>query len=147
MNNHASESAAQSAPLSTITIINTGLARRYRRERRFRLFGLAAIVGSLMFLVLLLGSIGLKGWTAFVQTRIHLDIHLDPARLDVQNLATANYAALVRDATLALLPAVESRQDRRLAGGLVSGFPGGAGLFGGWSFGFLGVFGLLGRVP
>ena len=79
MNNHASESAEQSAPPSTITIINTGLARRYRRERRFRLFGLAAIVGSLMFLVLLLGSIGLKGWTAFVQTRIHLDIHLDPA--------------------------------------------------------------------
>ena len=36
-------------------------------------------------------------------------------------LATANYGALVRDATLALLPAVESRQDRRLAGGLVSG--------------------------
>ena len=121
MNNHASEPAEQSAPPSTIAIINTGLARRYRRERRFRLFGLAAIVGSLMFLVLLLGSIGLKGWTAFVQTRIHLDIHLDPARLDVQNLATANYGALVRDATLALLPAVESRQDRRLAGGLVSG--------------------------
>ena len=121
MNNHASESAEQSAPPSTITLINTGLARRYRRERRFRLFGLAAIVGSLMFLVLLLGSIGLKGWTAFVQTRIYLDIHLDPARLDVQNLATANYNALVRDATLALLPAVESRQDRRLAGGLVSG--------------------------
>ena len=121
MNNHASESAEQSAPPSTITIINTGLARRYRRERRFRLFGLAAIVGSLMFLVLLLGSIGLKGWTAFVQTRIQLDIHLDPAQLDVQNLATANYGALVRDATLALLPAVESRQDRRLAGGLVSG--------------------------
>ena len=121
MNNHASEPAEQSAPPSTITIINTGLARRYRRERRFRLFGLAAIVGSLMFLVLLLGSLGMKGWTAFVQTRIHLDIHLDPARLDVQNLATANYGALVRDATLALLPAVESRQDRRLAGGLVSG--------------------------
>ena len=121
MNNHASESAEQSAPPSTITIINTGLARRYRRERRFRLFGLAAIVGSLMFLVLVLGSIGLKGWTAFVQTRIQLDIHLDPAQLDVQNLATANYGALVRDATLALLPAVESRQDRRLAGGLVSG--------------------------
>ena len=121
MNNHASEPAAQSAPPSTITLINTGLARRYRRERRFRLFGLAAIVGSLMFLVLLLGSIGLKGWTAFVQTRLQLDIHLDPAQLDVQNLATANYGALVRDATLALLPAVESRQDRRLAGGLVSG--------------------------
>ena len=121
MNNHASEPAEQSAPPSTITIINTGLSRRYRRERRFRLFGLAAIVGSLMFLVLLLGSIGLKGWTAFVQTRIQLDIHLDPAQLDVQNLATANYGALVRDATLALLPAVESRQDRRLAGGLVSG--------------------------
>ena len=121
MNKKPNDPAAPPAPPSTMEVVGLGLSKRYRRERRFRMFGLAAIVGSLSFLVLLLGSIGMKGWTAFVQTRIHLDIHLDPARLDVQNLATANYNALVRDATLQLLPAVESRQDRRLAAGLVSG--------------------------
>ena len=94
MNKKPNDPAAPPAPPSTMEVVGLGLSKRYRRERRFRMFGLAAIVGSLSFLVLLLGSIGMKGWTAFVQTRIHLDIHLDPARLDVQNLATANYNAL-----------------------------------------------------
>lgn len=106
--------------LSTMDRVNVNLAARYRRERRFRLFGLSAIVASLLFLALLLGSIVAKGYTAFRQTHILLDVHLDPAVLDVNNLATANYAALVRDATLALFPQVEGRQDKRVIGKLVS---------------------------
>jgi len=106
--------------ISTMERVNVGLAKRYRRERRFRLFGLAAIAASLLFLVLLLGSIVAKGYTAFRQTEILLDIHLDPTVLDVNNLATANYAALVRDAVLALFPQVEGRQDKRVLGKLVS---------------------------
>jgi len=106
--------------ISTMDRVNVGLAARYRKERRFRLFGFSAIVASLMFLVLLLGSIVAKGYTAFRQTEILLDIHFDPAVLDVNNLATANYAALVRDAVLALFPEVESRQDKRLLAKLAS---------------------------
>jgi len=106
--------------ISTMDRVNVGLAARYRKERRFRLFGLSAIVASLMFLVLLLGSIVAKGYTAFRQTEILLDIHFDPAVLDVNNLATANYAALVRDAVLALFPEVDSRQDKRLLAKLAS---------------------------
>lgn len=106
--------------ISTMDRVNVGLAARYRKERRFRLFGFSAIAASLMFLVLLLGSIVAKGYTAFRQTEILLDIHFDPAVLDVNNLATANYAALVRDAVLTLFPEVESRQDKRLLAKLVS---------------------------
>ena len=106
--------------ISTMDRVNVGLAARYRKEKRFRLFGLSAIVVSLLFLVLLLGSIVTKGYPAFRQTEVLLDIHLDPAVLDVNNLATANYAALVRDAVFALFPKVESRQDKRLLGKLAS---------------------------
>ena len=106
--------------ISTMDRVNVGLAARYRKEKRFRLFGLSAIVASLMFLVLLLGSIVAKGYTAFSQTEILLDIHLDPAELDVNNLATANYAALVRNAIFAQFPEVTSRQDKRVLGQLVS---------------------------
>ena len=60
--------------------VNVGLAARYRKERRFRLFGLSAIVVSLLFLVLLLGSIVTKGYPAFRQTEILLDIHLRSGR-------------------------------------------------------------------
>lgn len=99
--------------MSTMDRVNLGLAARYRKERRFRLFGLSAIVLSLLFLVLLLGSIGAKGYTAFQQTEILLDIHFDPAELDVNNLATANYAALIRQGVQVLFPQVQNRQDKR----------------------------------
>ncbi|WP_319587594.1 phosphate ABC transporter permease PstA [uncultured Desulfobulbus sp.] len=106
--------------ISTMDRVNVGLAARYRKEKRFRLFGLSAIVVSLLFLVLLLGSIAAKGYTAFRQTQVLLDIHFDPAVLDVNNLATADYAALVRSAIFALFPEVDSRQDKRLLGKLIS---------------------------
>ncbi len=108
------------AKMSTVDQVKRGLASRYRKEKRFRFYGLAAIVASLLFLCLLLGSIVAKGYTAFRQSYILLDIHFDTAVLDVNNLATANYGALVRDATLALFPQVESRQDKRLVAKLVS---------------------------
>ena len=34
-------------------VVNKGLARRYRAERRFKMYGLAAIILSLLFLSLL----------------------------------------------------------------------------------------------
>jgi len=122
MNENEEENSRSNGPggMTATARVQAGLAARYRRERRFRLFGLAAIAASLLFLVVLLGSIVAKGYTAFWQTRILLDIHFDPAVLDVNSLATANYAELVREATLRLFPGVESRQDRRTAAKLVS---------------------------
>ena len=106
--------------ISTMDRVSVGLAARYRKERRFRLFGISAIVASLLFLALLLASITAKGYTAFRQTEVLLDVYLDPAVLDVHNLASANYAVLVRDAALALFPQVESRQDKRIVAKLIS---------------------------
>ncbi len=120
MNNHNSPTPVSALPETTIERVNCTLARRYRRERRFRLFGFSAIVISLLFLALLLSSIFAKGYTAFFQTRLKLDVFFDPAELDVKNLATANYAALVRASTLALFPEVVERQDKRLVAKLTS---------------------------
>ncbi|MBM9615480.1 phosphate ABC transporter permease PstA [Desulfobulbus rhabdoformis] len=100
--------------------VHKGLAARYRKEKRFRLFGLSAIIMSLAFLVLLLGSIGAKGYTAFLQTEILLDIHLDAETLDVENLATANYGSLVKRAMLDNFPQVKGRRDKRELSKLVS---------------------------
>jgi phosphate transport system permease protein len=106
--------------VSTMDRVNVGLAKRYRKERRFRLFGLSAIVASLLFLALLLGSIIGKGYSAFQQTEILLDIHFDSAVLDVKNLARANYASLVRRAIGDLFPQVDNRRDKRSLSKLVS---------------------------
>jgi phosphate transport system permease protein len=65
----------------TIDIVNRGLTRRYRSERRFRFYGLSAIIVSLLFLSLLFFSIVGKGYSAFQQTFVKLDVFFDPAIL------------------------------------------------------------------
>jgi len=82
---------------------NKRLARRYRRERRFRRLGLGAVITSICFLGLLFGAIIMNGWSAFQQTEIQLDVHFDEERFQVDNLAAANYGALVKECVLCLL--------------------------------------------
>ncbi len=113
-------SAAAPAAVRTIDIVNRSLKRRYRAERRFRFYGLAAIVISLVFLALLFVSIAAKGYTAFWQTFIRLPIHFDPQVLQQDTLVNADYAALVRAALLQKFPQVEGRQERRQLTSLVS---------------------------
>jgi len=118
--NNPIESAAAPAPARTIDIVNRSLKRRYRAEKRFRFYGLAAIVVSLVFLALLFVSIVAKGYTAFWQTSIRLPIFFDSQVLQRDTLVNADYAALVRAALFQKFPQVESRQERRLLTSLVS---------------------------
>jgi phosphate transport system permease protein len=100
--------------------------QRYRAERRFRAIGLAAIVIALGLLVLLLTTIVLQGYKAFVQTTIRLDITFDESVIDPdgsrnpETLARASYAQLVNDALYEMFPEVEGRTDRRTLRGLMS---------------------------
>jgi phosphate transport system permease protein len=98
------------APLRTPTsIIRKGLGRRYAAERRFRFFGVAAIVFGIAFLVFLFASIVSNGYTAFVQTSFRLDIPLDASVIDPSgerkesDLRTADYGLLARRALAAQL--------------------------------------------
>lgn len=105
---------------STMDRVNVGLARRYRKERRFRLFGLSAIIASVSFLGLLFVSIAANGWSAFQQTEVLLDIHFDAEQFDVDNLSSANYGALVKKSMYELFPEVKGRSDKRKLNKLVS---------------------------
>ncbi|MEA2084340.1 MAG: phosphate ABC transporter permease PstA [Thermodesulfobacteriota bacterium] len=105
---------------STMELVNKGLAKRYRKEKRFRAFGLAAIIASLCFLGLLFSSIIANGWSAFWQTRLLLDIHLDAQVLDVDDLTNADYGGLVKSAVRDLFPDVKGRRDKRRLYELVS---------------------------
>jgi len=118
--NNPIESAAAPAVARTIDIVNRSLKRRYRSERRFRFYGLAAIAISLVFLALLFVSIVAKGYTAFWQASIRLPIFFDTQVLQRDTLVNADYAALVRAALFQKFPQVESRQERRLLTSLVS---------------------------
>jgi phosphate transport system permease protein len=105
---------------SSMDLITRGIARRYRRERRFRRCGLAAILTSIAFLGLLFASIALNGWSAFWQTEILLDIHFDQKEFAVDNLASANYGAVVKQAMRSQFPEVKGRSDKRKLYKLVS---------------------------
>ncbi len=104
----------------TMDIVNAGLGKRYRAERRFRLYGLSAIIASLVFLSLLFISIFGNGYTAFMQTYMKLDIHLDPEVLDKDDLSRANYPILVKNSIRSIFPDVTGRRDKRMLDGLVS---------------------------
>jgi len=118
--NNTIDSPAPPAPRRTIDIVNRSLKRRYRAERRFRFYGLAAIVLSVAFLALLFISIVGKGYSAFWQTAIRLEVLFDPEVLKQDTLVNADYAALVRESLFKKFPQVEGRHDKRLLTSLVS---------------------------
>jgi phosphate transport system permease protein len=111
--------------------MRAGLRRRYRSERLFRTLGLAAIGIALTALVLLLGSILARGWSAFLHTELRLDVALDPAVLALpesgdaaareQALDAADWAAPLREALFRLFPEAEGSQRRELASLISSG--------------------------
>ena len=120
--NNSAHKARQSRKRSerTLDIVNRGLTKRYRSERRFRYFGLAAIVASLLFLCLLFISIGANGYTALQQTFIKLNIFFDPDVLGQESLANANYQGLVKKSLRSMFSDVKGRGDKRKLYGLVS---------------------------
>ncbi|CAN7575581.1 phosphate ABC transporter permease PstA [Rhizobium sp. LjRoot254] len=83
-----------------------GIKSRRAAEKRFRMYGAAAIIIGLAFLVLLLVSIVSKGYTAFFQTMITVPVEFSEKVIDPTNkratdpkvLITANYPNLARDA-------------------------------------------------
>ena len=106
--------------------VRASLPKRYAAERRFRLYGMTAISLGLFFLSALFADIAGKGYTAFVQTHVGLDIHFDEDLIDPQGtrsqhaLSAADYAGLVRSALRDIFPDVSSRGDKRKLYRLVS---------------------------
>lgn len=103
----------QDQKLRTIDIVNRSLKKRYGRERRFKIAGLAAVCLSLFFLALLFGNMLSGGWQAFRQTTITLDVYLDRAVLNADTMANADYTLLLKNALYAEFPEVSSRADKR----------------------------------
>lgn len=111
----------------TQAIVTASLRRRYWAERRFRAYGMAAIVAALTFLVYLFFVIFSNGIGAFRQSELKLDIYYDPAVIDPagtrnpDELRAADYQALVRASLKKKFPDVEGRAATRELTRLVSG--------------------------
>jgi phosphate transport system permease protein len=118
--NNSLDSSAAAETHCTIDTVKRSLKRRYRAERRFRCYGLAAIILSIVFLALLFVSIVSRGYSAFWQTHVRLAVFFDPEVLKQGTLVNADYAALVREALFKKFPQVEGRQDKRRLSSLLS---------------------------
>lgn len=106
--------------------VMAGLAKRHRSERMFKRLGLGAILIALAMLATLIFSIAGKGYSAFIQTKMTLDITFSESKIDptgtrdIEVLRAASYGSLVRDALRRQFPEVKNRRDLRVLFGIVS---------------------------
>ena len=109
-----------------IDVVNTSLKKRYAREARFRRLGFGAVILGLLFVSILFFDIIGKGYTAFVQTHIELEVYFDPAvidpegKRDMKEIARADFRKLSRNALRSLFPEVTKRNDRRALDAMLS---------------------------
>ena len=117
--NQHNSSAQQSQPMSTIDKVNKTLAKRYRAEKRFRLYGMLSIGFGLLALIILFTDIISKGKGAFQQAYIQIEVTYDSDVLgvydvsDEDQMALANFEGLVKQALRKRFPDVTSRKDKK----------------------------------
>ncbi len=106
--------------------VKAGLAKRYARERRFRRFGLASIILSMVFLAVLLLTIFSNGLPAFTQTYLKFEVDLSAEVLGVDAnaeqaaLRAASYSTVIKNTLAASFPEVKKRKQKKALRKLVS---------------------------
>jgi len=96
------------------------LRRRYRKEGRFKVYGVVAILIALGALLWLLVSIIGSGYTAFWRHEVSLEVFLDPEQLDPNKtgdpavIRAQNYRPLLLEAIIKRFPSVRSEYEARL---------------------------------
>ncbi|MBL8671016.1 MAG: DUF3333 domain-containing protein, partial [Alphaproteobacteria bacterium] len=99
-------------PASVRTRLHARLKRRKVEELVFRGVGALALSLAAAALLALLWTIFSNGYTAFSETRISLEVHFDPEKIDpkgnrvLADLEQGDYQALARDALRARFPEV-----------------------------------------
>jgi phosphate transport system permease protein len=117
----ANPPAPRFASVHTSPEARARLRRRYAAERRFRIYGIVAIALALGVLGVLFFTLVSQGYSAFVQTEIALDVHLDPETIDPEGtrdparLQRVRYNRLVEAALREAAGGVAEGQERALA--------------------------------
>jgi phosphate transport system permease protein len=86
---------------------NSSRKRRYAKDRRLRAYGLLSILTAITLLGILIGSLLLTGYQAFVQTYVEIEVTVDAETVSPEDPAGGNYRALVSNAVGALFPDLE----------------------------------------
>ena len=102
--------------MNQVALIQRGLARRYRSEKRFKAYGLTAIVSGVTFLVFLLGTTFLNGYTALLQTYIAVDVTILDSDFDgglsQESLSKSDYPGIIKRSLREAFPEVTKRKEK-----------------------------------
>lgn len=96
------------------------LKRRYLAEALFRKLGVLSVAIALFFLLFLFGTIIRQGYSAFIQTSIHLQVALPKSAFIQENIAAANYKDLLRQALYRELSDITSPWEQKSLDRLIS---------------------------
>jgi phosphate transport system permease protein len=92
---------------------------RYRKETRFKAYGLGALSLATLFVVVLIGDVLYRGLPAFWHNSLVLDVTIDPkiiapdGKVDAAAIRSADYYPLTRAALQAAIPGIEGRSARK----------------------------------
>ena len=103
-----------------IAILSVDGSKRKSAEARFRLYGMTAILISLTFLLVMVGSIVLRGSSAFHQSFVLIEMNLPAEEIDAENIASERFGKRLKAALREKFPNVKTRKDKKLLYGLVS---------------------------
>ncbi len=111
--------------MTRVDRIKAGLAKRYAREKRFRMYGLSSIICGLAFLLFLLYTTISNGYSALLQTYIGLDITLVAedfgGDLSRESLSGADYSGFIKEALRQTFPQVTERKEKKALYAMISG--------------------------
>ncbi|MFO1171719.1 MAG: phosphate ABC transporter permease PstA [Hyphomicrobiaceae bacterium] len=125
------DATISSSPIRTIDVTSDKAARhlkrRYAREARFKAYGLAAILFSALFVVVLVADIVIKALPAATVSHLNVDVPvkadlIDPAgSKDPTVIATGDFDKAAREALFAVFPeAAKDRKSRKVIQSLLS---------------------------
>lgn len=106
-------------------IVRKSLKRRYAKERRFRAYGILAIMIALSALFVLFADIVGKGYTGFLKTTITLEVNLDREMMYLEDatnereLKNADFVEPLVQALFEILPGA-TEEDRKEVRNLIN---------------------------
>ncbi|MCP4074298.1 MAG: phosphate ABC transporter permease PstA [Hyphomicrobiales bacterium] len=103
-----------------IDIISVDGSARHRAQKRFKSYGLLAIGLSLTFLFIMVGSIVLRGSSAFKQSFVQIKIELSADAIDADNIKRVRFGKLLKQSLRNKFPEATSRKDKKQLYKLVS---------------------------
>jgi len=120
--NSESDAAHDLAPYQrTAKEIQARLKKRYRKEKIFKAVGLGGLISGLLALAVMVVSIFSTGLSGFQDSKIRLDVFLDPAIIGtaedatekgyIDYIHTVNQSALIRNSLMAKFPDVKGRKN------------------------------------